>query len=262
MRKLKLILSTGLLFLASCLVWSQNYLVMYEVVFKPTKNDTLTERSRHVLAVNPLEKQSLYMGMSTDDPLNMMVRKDFKANTFYKYEYLSHILYRTDYEFPAKWMLKNETRTVNGYECQKAETTYGGRTWEAWYSKDIPVPDGPYKFSGLPGLILEVYSKDQDYQFTLISLERKEGRPIFQPTAIPFAHPEKEKEFKMAVVADPTLPGRKARAQMASQNMSATVTFNGKEITAKDSDRIAIEAFEKWTAKYNNPIEQDMIWLK
>ncbi len=60
MRKLKLILSTGLLFLASCLVWSQNYLVMYEVVFKPTKNDTLTERSRHVLAVNPLEKQSLY----------------------------------------------------------------------------------------------------------------------------------------------------------------------------------------------------------
>lgn len=49
----------------------------------------------------------------------------------------------------------DSTRSILGYECVMAETDYHGRKWKAWFSPEIPVSDGPWKFHGLPGLILK-----------------------------------------------------------------------------------------------------------
>ncbi|MBQ8737227.1 MAG: GLPGLI family protein [Bacteroidaceae bacterium] len=70
-----------------------------------------------------------------------------------------------------KWTLTNETQTIIGYECQKATCRFRGRDFEAWFTTDIPVECGPWKFGGLPGLILKVYDKGRLYTFEAIGIE-------------------------------------------------------------------------------------------
>ncbi len=68
------------------------------------------------------------------------------------------------------WQLCDSTKTVSGFEAYQATCTYHGREWTVWFSPDIPISDGPWVFCGLPGLILEVYDKDQLFSFRLIGL--------------------------------------------------------------------------------------------
>ena len=65
------------------------------------------------------------------------------------------------------WKLLAETDSVGGYLCQKAETEYKGRVYEAWFCPEIPIDAGPYKFRGLPGLILKVEDETGDYAWEL-----------------------------------------------------------------------------------------------
>lgn len=67
-----------------------------------------------------------------------------------------------------KWNLIDETKIINSIVCKKAEVRYKGRDWIAWYSTKIPFPYGPYKFSGLPGLIVKITDKTGDYDFELV----------------------------------------------------------------------------------------------
>lgn len=66
------------------------------------------------------------------------------------------------------WKLVDETKIINTIHCKKAEVTFKGRNWIAWYSPEIPLPYGPYKFSGLPGLIIKITDDRGDYDFELI----------------------------------------------------------------------------------------------
>ncbi len=68
------------------------------------------------------------------------------------------------------WLLVGDTLTINGYLCQKAGCYYGGREWVAWFCPQIPINDGPYKFCGLPGLIIQISDSKNDYVFTLQSI--------------------------------------------------------------------------------------------
>lgn len=74
------------------------------------------------------------------------------------------------------WQLSDETKTVCGTLCHKATCSFRGRDWTVWYS-DIPVSEGPWKFGGLPGLILEAEDSTKEIMFTALSL-RKMQRPI------------------------------------------------------------------------------------
>ncbi|WP_417430841.1 GLPGLI family protein [Halpernia sp.] len=69
-----------------------------------------------------------------------------------------------------KWEISQDFKTLDNYKVQKAETTFAGRTWICWFAQDIPFSDGPYKFSGLPGLIVEAYDSKEDFHFTLIQI--------------------------------------------------------------------------------------------
>ncbi|MBK1894618.1 GLPGLI family protein [Chryseobacterium paridis] len=69
---------------------------------------------------------------------------------------------------PVKWEITNEVEKQNGYSAQKATVNFGGRIWTAWFAKDIHISDGPYKFSGLPGLIVKLEDDKGDYKFDLV----------------------------------------------------------------------------------------------
>ncbi len=72
-----------------------------------------------------------------------------------------------------KWTLLDDTLTINDYLCHKAQTTYGGRTWYAYYTEDIPTTAGPWKLSGLPGLIVKAEDADSIFCFEMFELTQQ-----------------------------------------------------------------------------------------
>lgn len=72
------------------------------------------------------------------------------------------------------WKLLNESQTINTFSCKKATLRYKGRDWVAWYAPEIPLPYGPYKFTGLPGLVIKMESEDGEFSFELVKSIPKE----------------------------------------------------------------------------------------
>lgn len=73
------------------------------------------------------------------------------------------------------WQILSERKELLNFHCQKAEITWAGRHWVAWFTPDVPLPEGPYKFGGLPGLIVELYDTDKDYHYTCTGFEKGLG---------------------------------------------------------------------------------------
>lgn len=77
------------------------------------------------------------------------------------------------YEEPVpeiQWGLIDEMQEICGYICHKATCSFRGRNWTAWYSEQIPIDNGPWKFGNLPGLILKIEDDDCEHIFEAISI--------------------------------------------------------------------------------------------
>ncbi|MEY8758379.1 GLPGLI family protein [Chryseobacterium tongliaoense] len=100
--------------------------------------------------------------------INYSVEKD-KTNqkTLFK-DRIGRDIYSYEEDRPLNWKILSETTKIGEYKVQKAETDFGGRKWTAWFSTDLPYQDGPYKFGGLPGLIIKVEDSEGDYSFDLM----------------------------------------------------------------------------------------------
>lgn len=92
------------------------------------------------------------------------------AYSYYKYEESVPVF---------GWKLAEDTTSILGYLCKKAECSFRGRKYTAWYSIDIPVSEGPWKFCGLPGLIMKISDMHNDYSFTIKGI-KKSVRPIYK----------------------------------------------------------------------------------
>ncbi|MGO1594994.1 MAG: GLPGLI family protein [Sphingobacterium sp.] len=77
------------------------------------------------------------------------------------------------------WELSEQTDTIGDLVCQIPYTNFGNRNWKAYCNPEIPISDGPYKFSGLPGLIVRIVDGKGHWDFTLSSIES--GRSSSQP---------------------------------------------------------------------------------
>ena len=86
---------------------------------------------------------------------------------------------------PQTWQITDSTKTILDYTCQMAVSDFRGRLWIAWFAHDIPISDGPWKFSGLPGLIMEVHDSEKHYHFTLVGIEQVDNESIvFSPVVL------------------------------------------------------------------------------
>ena len=124
------------------------------------------------------------------------------------------------------WKMSNEMDTISGYACQKASLRFRGRDYTAWFSADIPMSDGPWKFSGLPGLILKVEDSQALFSFELIGL-----KPLENP---------------LPIVADESRSIKCSRAEFEQQKQKQG---NGMQINANNGDVIIAE----------NPVNYDYI---
>lgn len=76
------------------------------------------------------------------------------------------------------WKLIEEKKTILSFSCQKAIGAFRGRLWEVWFTTEIPLPVGPWKLGGLPGLILEAKDTSNVYSFVASALENPVAEPM------------------------------------------------------------------------------------
>ncbi len=81
-----------------------------------------------------------------------------------------------------EWSFNDEeTDSIIGYDCRKATVEFAGRSYIAWFTPEIPLPFGPYKFGGLPGLILKLEDAERQYIWVAVGFER-DNAPIMEYT--------------------------------------------------------------------------------
>jgi GLPGLI family protein len=75
------------------------------------------------------------------------------------------------------WKFSQETKTIQGYVCQKATYVNEERkqTVVAWYTEKIPLMSGPETLNSLLGMILEIDINEGE---TIITAQKIEARPL------------------------------------------------------------------------------------
>ena len=70
------------------------------------------------------------------------------------------------------WKILPEKLTIEGISCKKATTSFKGRNWNVWFAEDLPFVSGPWKLTGLPGLIIQAYDENKEVMFDFAGLEQ------------------------------------------------------------------------------------------
>lgn len=146
----------------------------------------------------------------------------------------------------SNWKLMNETKVINTISCKKAEVNFKGRNWTAWYSTEIPFPYGPYKFSGLPGLIVKITDEKGDYDFELIksvSNSELKGRSVNIS----------ERRYSEAI--ETTQPKLQQALKNAAANTAAILASQGTTVIGGQEIMREREKQREENRKYENPIE-------
>ena len=105
--------------------------------------------------------------------------------------------YRYTEPWPSmQWTLESKKQTICGYQCQKATCHWRGRDYEAWFTSAIPMKSGPWKFGGLPGLIMKIYDTKHLYTWEAVSVENG-SFPILQLEERFFKDSNRKKVLKM-----------------------------------------------------------------
>jgi GLPGLI family protein len=102
------------------------------------------------------------------------------------------------------WQLVEGDSIVCGYPCHKAQTTFRGRAWTAWYTLDLPYNDGPWKLCGLPGLILHAQDSTRQFIFDCTSIVKGDGHIFSFPASKRnrLVTPERAEELLLFEAAD------------------------------------------------------------
>lgn len=173
-----------------------------------------------------------------------------------KYEVFLHNrilrdLYNVSEERPIVWKITPEKLKIGEWSTQKAEADFAGRHWYAWFTTDIPIQDGPYKFHGLPGLIVKLEDQTQSHRFTLQGVKNISSIPedVFKANEISVNSKQYNKLLK-DYENDPTR-GLK-QLQMGGVIM---ITKDGQDSSMKGQE----ESIKERMRKDNNKIELNKI---
>lgn len=167
---------------------------IYKVTYKPNKENSDKKVEYMILEINNLKSHFYNLDLKkidslvikndallTDDyplpNLTFSVFKDLSSKNIQISGNFNQFEYVFKEEETIVWNLlmekKNPVKLKNDkFSTRTAETYYGGRGWLVEYTQEIPIPDGPYVFSGLPGLVCKAFSVDRDYIFELVDIRK------------------------------------------------------------------------------------------
>jgi GLPGLI family protein len=204
----------GLLVMVSCLATAQTHRFIYDYKYIPNSKEKenvltdqmvldITDKGSTYRSLQKIEMDSLMQikiqeitknldrGMSSINfsgnnkankgMVSYKVTKEYPDYTVYLHERAGSDSYKILDEKKQVWKISPETQKIGSYNAQKATTQFGGRDWVAWFATDLPFPDGPYKFHGLPGLIVKLEDTTGSHIITLVgnkkinSINNEEG---------------------------------------------------------------------------------------
>ncbi|HCN12396.1 MAG TPA: GLPGLI family protein [Chryseobacterium sp.] len=253
---------------------AQTHRFIFEFKFK---SDSLSKEFRTenmVLDINPdefkfypyayAENDSLgkvrnYKNIMWDDQLPALKRnKNSYTNTSY---ILLNDFFSFQTEDKISWNLSNETKKSAQYTLQKATTNFGGRKWTAWFSKEVNLSEGPYKFRGLPGLIFEIQDDQQNFIFSLVKSQKFKNTYDTSEFLESFGGkkpiPINEKVLlkkRMELFNDPL---RDFKEDFKKSNGAGKFSVLGIEVKSIEQFKELTEGFQEMIRKENNPIEID-----
>ncbi len=143
------------------------YFTQFESIYSKRSDVDIKKDSN--LKETTANKEKINIGIS--DSIGNQYYKDLRSSKFTVRESLlknlslEFYIYEDEGVLKQKWSLKDEFKNISGYKCQKATLHFRGRRYEAWFTSEIPLPFGPWKLGGLPGLILEAYDLTKEISF-------------------------------------------------------------------------------------------------
>lgn len=259
--------------LVTALVQSQTHRFIYELQYKMDSTEAGYEKVNMILDITPKEVKFYGKDLAIRDSLNKKFGTNFsytdmtgqvvkrKINSFDNENFINikngYYTFKTTDKI--NWTIADEIKKVENYTLQKATTKFGGRSWTAWFCKDIPFNEGPFKLRGLPGLIFELSDAKKNFLYTLVkSRELPEVSPTsdflessFGNKAIPINEKQKHK-LLMEFYNDPFAFERN---NISKSNNDLRININGKEIHNVDELNTQTKSMQEVIRKYNNPIE-------
>jgi len=175
-----------LLYCSADYVQAQKLQVEYEYI--PSAMATFREQVYYADAVKTAVRDSIPVASAAGDAENDELSADFSMMLNTGTNYRSIVIqkdgnsdlvetrtlqgknYLVTDKFPdIEWNTNyTETDTLGQYICHKATAKYRGTTLIAYYTNEIPVPAGPYKFGGLPGLIVMLYNESANPNYWML----------------------------------------------------------------------------------------------
>ncbi len=259
----------------------------YELSFKPKKDSAKVDKVMTVLdiakdksvyqdftvpaqdsiikiAVEEMEKTKTFKDMSKTIKMPKFSYKVIKSYPSMKETYQDRISvnlfgYEEDQKFD--WKILSDKEKVGAYNTQKATTEFGGRKWTAWFSTDLPFQDGPYKFYGLPGLIVKIEDADKNYSWELKGNKQlKDWKEISYAEEVnaKFGMSNESKiitkdKFEKAYDAFKQDPMAEARTRVPANML--TMKMPGSDMTIGDMMKTQEKMLNEFFKANDNPIE-------
>ncbi|WP_164123588.1 GLPGLI family protein [Sphingobacterium sp. xlx-130] len=170
----------------------------YTMKYKPDTNATeeieeaveliINDKYAYFSSLKDLKSDSIkYFGLSENEHIRgkskeLRLLKNYESMRVKRFYFiLNDIFYTEEPLYSMEWTILPDTSTISGYLCQNAFTMHAGKKWIAWFSHDIPIQEGPYKFSGLPGLIIKLNDSKDLWSFDLNRIEKIKPKDILIP---------------------------------------------------------------------------------
>ena len=204
-----------------------------------------------------------FTGIATPRKNALVSYKVFKTYPGYKISLQTRSgrdLYNVLDERKIEWKILSEKMKIGEFDAQKAVADFGGRKWTAWFSAELPFQDGPYKFHGLPGLIIKLEDASKTHQYELKAVTK------YTPIQVKKSEFDNEDPINITQVKYKKLfwelrddPAKAFKEMMSKGNMGNMQDGNGSAVSAaamiKRTENIAKEN----QAKNNNLIELDLL---
>lgn len=260
-----------ILLLVSQIILAQGTRFIYQVTMKPDSTNSsdvktelahldITANGSSFYPENRLKRDSVFSRMRQTSNFNFdrslmqslrsnmdyIIDKDYKTGEKVFKSQIARDQYSYTEDRPIAWKILPEISKIGDYKTQKAETTFAGRTWHAWFSTDLPFQDGPYKFSGLPGLIVKVEDSKGDYSFDLKETKKLNEKVNFAERGATInvkraAFLKQQEQFKKDPMAAINSSGRGGIRIQMDPNQRKQMEIRQKEEQKKNNNPIELK---------------------
>lgn len=106
------------------------------------------------------------------DSFGNQVYYNRKIDSIYLREKMPDEYIITKEKTPAiNWVITQDTMTILGNVCTLAKADFRGRQYIAYFTSAIPIASGPWKFLGLPGLVLQIQDERNQVKIFATKIE-------------------------------------------------------------------------------------------